>query len=149
MILSTKGRYGIKAMVDLAVDGGETPVSTASLAAKQGISEAYLEQLVSSLKKAKLITSTRGAMGGYRLARDPEEINVGDVLRALEGNTTIIDCVSNEKVDCQNACECSARPLWLKLQQRIDEVLNTTTLKDMADDYVRQMERSTDEKGLS
>ena len=149
MMLSTKGRYGLKAMVDLALEHGGSPISTAALAAKQGISDAYLEQLISALKKAQLIKATRGAQGGYKLARTPEEINVGEVLRALEGETTLVDCVSREKVDCMNACSCSARPLWLKLQSRINEVLDTTTLKDMADDYRIQMERSNDEESLS
>ena len=77
MKLSTRGRYGLKAMVDLALAYGNGPVSTASLAAQQGISDAYLEQLIGSLRKAGLVTSSRGAQGGYALSRPPEEINVG------------------------------------------------------------------------
>ena len=141
MKLSTKARYGIKAMVDLSLSYGKGYVSTATLAQQQGISESYLEQLIASLKKAGLITSTRGAQGGYSLVNPPEEINVGEVLRALEGSTAIMECVGISKVNCDNACSCSARPLWIKLQQRIDEVLNTTTLADMAEDYKTQMSR--------
>ena len=136
-------------MVDLAVVYGDGRLSTAALAASQGISDTYLEQLVSALRRAGLIVSTRGAQGGYELAREPGSINVNEVLRALEGETTLVDCVGTDKVDCANACSCSARPLWLKLQSRINEVLDTTTLKDMADDYKTQMERRPNEKDLS
>lgn len=141
MKLSTKARYGLKAMVDLSMNFGGGPMSTASLAQQQGISESYLEQLVASLKKAGLVTASRGAQGGYSLSRPPEEINVGQVIRALEGSTDVMNCVSSESVTCANACNCSARPLWLKLQQRIDEVLDTTTLADMAVDYKTQLNR--------
>ena len=125
MKLSTKGRYGLKAMVDLTVAYGRGYVSIATLAQQQGISESYLEQLIASLKKAGLVESVRGAQGGYALSRKPEDIDVGEVLRA----------------SCDNACSCSARPLWLKLQKRIDEVLDTTTLADMAEDYKTQLRR--------
>ena len=116
MKLSTKARYGLKAMVDLAVSYGGGPVSTATLAGMQGISQAYLEQLISALKKAELITAERGVQGGYALSRPPETISVGQVLTALEGNTSLVDCVGYETVSCDKACSCSARPLWLKLQ---------------------------------
>lgn len=142
MKLSTKGRYGIKAMVDLALVYGSDRLSVNQLAEKQGISDAYLEQLIASLKKAKLVESARGAAGGYTLSRPPEEISVGEVLRALEKTTAIVDCVDVGGGPCANACVCSARPLWLKLQNRIDDVLNTTSIKDLADDHTAQLERS-------
>ncbi len=141
MKLSTKGRYGIKAMVDIALEYGKDRLSVNQLAEKQGVSVAYLEQLIAALKKAGLVEATRGALGGYTLSRPPEEISVGEVLRALEGTTAILDCVGTDNVGCSNACSCSARPLWLKLQMRIDDVLNSTTIKDMADDYSVQLER--------
>lgn len=141
MKLSTKGRYGIKAMVDIAMEYGTGRLSVNQLAEKQGVSVAYLEQLIAALKKAGLVDSARGVSGGYTLSRSPEEISVGEVLRALEKTTAIVDCVDVEGSKCENACSCSARPLWLKLQRRIDDVLNTTTIKDMADDYQIQLER--------
>ncbi len=141
MRLSTKGRYGIKAMVDLATCYGKGLLSVAQLAEMQGASVAYLEQLISSLRKNGLVEAVRGASGGYSLARPPEQISVGEVLRALEGSTALVDCVGTEGSDCANACSCSARPLWLKLQRRIDDVLTQTTIKDMADDYAIQKER--------
>ena len=149
MKLSTRGRYGLKAMVDLAMAYGGGPVSISTLAAQQSISDAYLEQLIGALRKAGLVCSSRGVQGGYTLSRPPREINVGEVLKVLEGSTTVIDCVSSDKVECGNACSCSARPLWLKLQAGINEVLTATTLQDMADDYKTQMERVNDEKSLS
>lgn len=148
MKLSTKGRYGLKAMVDLAVEYGSSLVSVATLARNQGISEAYLEQLIGLLRKAELITSTRGALGGYTLSRPPEEISVRDVLTVLEGGTTLVDCVGSEPFECENACMCSSRPLWLKLQARIDEVLSNTSINDLAEDYIKQ-KRRFDEDGLS
>ena len=141
MMLSTKGRYGIKAMVDIAHEYGTGRLSVSQLAEKQGVSEAYLEQLIASLKKAGLVTAVRGASGGYTLSRPPEEISVFEVLSALEKTTAIVDCVDVRGTACENACSCSARTLWLKLQNRIDEVLKTTTIKDMADDHTTQMER--------
>ena len=141
MKLSTRGRYGIKAMVDLATQYGGGRLSVAALAARQGISEAYLEQLISALKRAGLIEASRGAQGGYALSRPPEGISVGEILQVLEGSTDLVDCVGKEKVECESACSCSARPLWLKLQSRIDSVLNETTLADMAEDYQTQMKR--------
>lgn len=145
MKLSTKGRYGIKAMVDLAVEyesGGRLSIS--QLAEKQNISAAYLEQLIACLKKSGFVISTRGVQGGYTLSKPPEEISVGEILRALEGSTALVDCVGTSGTDCENVCTCSARPLWLKLQRRIDDVLETTSIRDMADDYIIQKGRIND-----
>ena len=145
MKLSTKGRYGLKAIVDLATEydvGGR--LSIAQLSERQGISYAYLEQLIGVLRKAGLVSASRGAQGGYTLARAPEAISVGEVLKALEGSTALVDCVGTEGSDCGNVCTCAARPLWLKLQQRIDDVLESTTIRDMANDYMIQKERNLD-----
>lgn len=140
MKLSTKGRYGIKAMVDIALEYGSGLLSVNQLAEKQGISVAYLEQIIAALKKAGLVIAARGVNGGYTLSRPPEKIFVGEVLQALEGSTAILDCVGvDDSAECTNACYCSARPLWIKLQQKIDEVLNTTTIKEMADDYAARI----------
>ncbi len=149
MKLSTRSRYGLKAMVDLACEYGNGPVSVSALASMQGISVPYLEQLIGSLKRAGLILSTRGVQGGYTLSREPDNINVAEVLSVLEGTTAVIDCVSREVGGCDNACSCSARPLWLKLQGRIDDVLRETTIKDMADDYNTQKRRYKHEESIS
>lgn len=141
MKLSTRGRYGLKAMVDLALNYGQGQMTVNALAQKQGVSEAYLEQLIAALRRAGLISSTRGAQGGYVLARPPEEISAGEVLHTLEGTTALIDCVGSEKFDCDNACTCSARPLWLKLQSKINGVLDSTSIFELAEDYKTQMIR--------
>ena len=92
MKLSTKGRYGLRALIDLAQYSGQAPVSITSISARQDISERYLEQLMALLRKAGLIRSVRGAGGGYVLAKDMKEISVGDILRALEGNLEPVEC---------------------------------------------------------
>ena len=101
MNFSTKGRYGLRAMIDLAVHSEEA-VPISSIAARENISECYLEQLAAKLKKAGLVVSTRGAQGGYRLARPSSEISVGDVLRALEGSVNAVECPGLlEEESCQ------------------------------------------------
>ena len=122
MKLSTRSRYGLKAVVDLAVYYGEGPVSLPQLAGMQGISEAYLEQLLRALKNGGVVETVRGAQGGYSLSRDPSEITVEQVLAVLEGSTAVVDCVDTDSKGCKNACTCSARPLFLKLQNRINDV---------------------------
>ncbi|MBU3141982.1 Rrf2 family transcriptional regulator [Clostridium sp. CF012] len=133
MKLSTKGRYGVKAMVDLAINYGEQPISIKSISERQSISEYYLEQLFSSLRRAKLIKSVRGAQGGYILNRAPEEITIYDVINVLEGPIEISDCVEDgacNKVDC-----CATRLLWKKIKNSIDSVTSSITLQDIVDDY--------------
>ena len=149
MKLSTRSRYGLKAVVDLAVSYGDGPVALPALAAMQGISEAYLEQLLRSLKKSGVVETARGATGGYWLSRAPEEITVQEVLNVLEGNTALTDCVGAAAKGCENACVCSARPLFLKLQNKINDVLSATSIRDLADDYIQQKRRLNDATGIS
>lgn len=115
MKLSTKGRYGLKAMYDLALNYGDEPVSLKSIAERQGISENYLEQLMANLRKAGLVRSIRGAYGGYLLSREPSKITVGDVLRALEGPIGLVDCVlEQDAVKCLKYENCITRTVWEK-----------------------------------
>ena len=135
MKLSTRGRYGIHAMYDLAVnDGG--PQSIKAIAERENIPEAYLEQLIAVLKRQGLVISTRGAQGGYALSRPAEEITVGDVLRALEGGLSLVDCVQEEDA-CGRSCDCPARILWQKIQAGLDSIVDGITLKDMVEDHER------------
>ena len=136
MKLSTRGRYGIHAMYDLALnaDGGPQPIK--ALAERGGIPEAYLEQLFAVLKREKLVTSTRGAQGGYVLARKPSEITVGDVLRALEGGLSLVDCLDEEDT-CGKSCACPSRIVWMKLRDGLNAIVDGITLQDMIDDYKR------------
>lgn len=136
MKLSTKGRYGVKAMFELALHYGEEPVSIKTIADKQSISEYYLEQLFAGLRKAQLIQSIRGAQGGYVLSRPPVEITVADILNVLEGPIEISDCIGDEEmVGCSKINYCATRLLWLKISDSVNQVINSITLQDMINDY--------------
>ena len=140
MKLSTKGRYGVKAMVELAIHYGDSPLSIKTISQRQGISEYYLEQLFSPLRKAKLINSIRGAQGGYVLGREPKDIKVSDIMYVLEGPIEIADCI--EGVACDNVDCCATRLLWTKIKNSKDEVMEGVTLQDIVDDYNRIKERN-------
>ena len=137
MKLSTRGRYGIHAMYELAVNYGGAPVSIKSVAEKQNIPEAYLEQLIAMLRRDELVVSIRGAQGGYRLARTPEEITVGDVLRSLEGGLKLIDCLEEEET-CGKSCACPSRIVWKKLSDGLNSIVDSITLRDMINEYTCQ-----------
>ena len=136
MKLSTKGRYGIHAMYDLAQYGSETPQPIKAIAERQNIPEAYLEQLIGQLRRSGLVKSVRGAQGGYLLSRSPSEITVGEVLRTLEGELAVVDCLMEEDV-CHKACSCPTRVVWKKLRDGLNEIVDGITLQDMLDDYER------------
>ncbi len=136
MKLSTKGRYGIHAMYDLAQFGSETPQPIKSIAERQNIPEAYLEQLIGQLRRSGLVRSVRGAQGGYLLSRSPSEITVGEVLRTLEGELAVVDCLMEEDA-CHKACSCPTRVVWKKLRDGLNEIVDGITLQDMLDDYER------------
>jgi Rrf2 family transcriptional regulator, cysteine metabolism repressor len=122
MKLSTKGRYGVTLMIDLGMFHGEGPVSLKSVAERQSLSEHYLEQLIAPLRNAGLVRSIRGAYGGYVLAKAPQEITVGDIIRVLEGPITIVDEPEEELAE-----------LWDKVRDNINTVLDGTTLQDLVD----------------
>lgn len=123
MKLSTKGRYGLRALIDLARYSGAEPVPISSISSRQEISERYLEQLMALLKKAKLVRSVRGAGGGYVLAKRAEEISVGDILRALEGKLEPAECAElDAEGECEAAGGCVTKYVW----QRINESINQT-----------------------
>lgn len=137
MKLSTKGRYGVKAMFELALHFGEEPVSIKTIAEKQGISDYYLEQLFSGLRKAKLVKSIRGAQGGYVLSRPPKDITVADILNVLEGPIEISECIDDEEASCKRANYCATRLLWQKISDSVNQVVNSITLQDMLNDYYK------------
>lgn len=136
MKLSTKGRYGLKAMFDLALFGGETPVSLTAISERQNITVNYLEQLIAPLRKAGLVKSVRGAQGGYLLAKPASEITVADILFTLEGSLAPTDCVNDQNEDsCTNANYCVTRMIYEKMRDSINEVVSSITLQDMIDDH--------------
>ncbi|EET59261.1 transcriptional regulator, Rrf2 family [Marvinbryantia formatexigens DSM 14469] len=146
MKLSTKGRYGLRALIDLAVYCGEEAVPISSVAARQGISESYLEQLFAKLRKAGLIISERGAQGGYRLAKPAEEISVGDILRALEGNLDAVECPGlKEEAGCENADFCVTKYVWQRINESITEAVDEIRL----DQLVRESREAQDKSGYT
>jgi len=142
--LSTKGRYGVKAMVDLAIHYSDEPSSIKSISERQNISEYYLEQLFSNLRKSNLVKSVRGAQGGYILKREPKNITVDDIMNVLEGPIEISDCVDeNNESSCSNIDCCATRLLWSRIKQSIEQVMKSTTLQDMVDDYIQMKQEKT------
>lgn len=131
MLLSSKGRYGLKAMIDIAVNGKEKPVSIKQISKRQGISESYLEQIISVLKKAGLVKSIRGTQGGYQLFLTPSNISVGDIIRPLEGSVSPSECVDENSESCSNDRNCMIRYVLEKIKIGIDDVVNNITLEDM------------------
>ncbi len=129
MNISTKGRYGLRAMLDLAANYEGKPVTLSAVAKRQSISEGYLEQLMMGLKKSNLVKSVRGAQGGYSLTLPPEEITVGAVFRALEGPIAIVGCVSEDLPDeCGRFESCATRLVWEEVNNKVAEVLDSYTL---------------------
>lgn len=143
MKFSTKGRYGIRAMFDLAMKYGSGPVSLRTIADRQGLSEHYLEQLIGSLRKARLVKSIRGAYGGYQLSRAPKEITIGDVIRTLEGPVIPTECVSDDEAyQCANTEDCVTRIIWERLKEKIDEVLDQMTLEDLCQHALEKQQKA-------
>lgn len=135
MKLSTRGRYGLRAMLDIAINQGDGPITLHSISERQGISVGYLEQLMVPLKKEGLIRSVRGAQGGYLLARGPDKITVGDIIRALEGPIAPVACVSEDyPEECDRAEGCVTRLVWAKVRDSIAEVLDSLTLADLIEE---------------
>lgn len=134
MKLSTKGRYGLRAMIEIASRQGEGPVTTHAIAEHQGLSERYLEQLLIPLKQAGLVKSIRGAQGGYVLNQNAARITAGDVIRVLEGPIAPVDCI-NEKFpeECTRADQCVTREIWSRVRDAISEILDSYTLQDLVD----------------
>ena len=134
MKISTRGRYGLRAMADLASFSSGESVTAKSIAERQGISEHYLEQLMAALKKAGFVKSIRGSRGGYQLSVPPESLSVGDILRVLEGPLYPVDCIS-ETADAscgESICKiCVTRPVWEKIYESLSGVVDSISLKDL------------------
>lgn len=133
MKVSTRGEYGVRAMVALARHFGDGPLSIAEIARESSVPPAYLEQLIAPLRRAGLVESKRGAHGGYVLGRAPGEIRIGDVYRVMEGPVAPMDCVSEDPADqtCPLIVGCETRPIWLKVRDSIVDALDSTTLADL------------------
>jgi Rrf2 family transcriptional regulator, cysteine metabolism repressor len=137
MKLSTKGRYGVRLMFDLAVNAGNGPVSLKEIAARQEISEKYLSNIIPPLKNAGLIRSVRGAQGGYVLAKDRREITLKDILLVLEGPMCMVECTEQPEL-CKRADECLVRDVWAEVTGKMLEALESFTLESMLEKQKRR-----------
>lgn len=131
MKISTKGRYALRLMLDIALNDAERPVRIKEVAQRQEMSDKYLEQIVSVLNKAGYVKSIRGPQGGYRLVRKPEEYSVGDILRLTEGSLAPVSCLEYEENDCPRQEDCITLELWKRLDQAIKDVVDHVTLADL------------------
>ncbi len=139
MKISTKGRYGLRIMVDLATTDPEHCVSIKSISNRLKISDKYLEQIISSLNKAGLVRSTRGAQGGYKLAKSPSEYTVGQILRAIEGSLAPVACLEDDENQCPHCSDCVSLYVWEKIYEAVNDVVNTITLQDIIDHAPKQL----------
>lgn len=137
MKISTKGRYGLRAMVDLAIYARNEHVPLGEVAERQNISMNYLEQVFSGLRKAGLVKSVKGAQGGYILSEKPETIKVGTVLRILEGSLSVIDNIEMSDADKKSIQYCIKLSVWDKIDESISNVVDSITLEDLANNYKR------------
>ncbi len=133
MKISTKGRYALRLMIDLAMNTGINPVSIKDIAARQDISDKYLEQIISTLNKAGYVKSVRGPQGGYRLTKDPREYTVGAVLRLTEGSLAPVVCLEDEINQCDRQDCCATLRLWKQLNDAITGVVDHVTLADLVE----------------
>lgn len=136
MKFSTRSQYGLRAMVDLALNYfKDEPTPLTQVAEREGISEGYLEQLITFLRKGGLVRSVRGSQGGYYLAREPSKITAGEIIRCLEGPLGPTDCVNEDAPEnCSRADTCVTRVLWEKVRDSVADVLDNTSLEDLCKD---------------
>ena len=131
MIVSTRGRYALRVMIDIAEHPNEPYIPLKSIAARQGISEKYLEAIVKGLVKERYLTGLRGKSGGYRLTKTPEEYTVGSILRLSEGSLAPVACLEQNPVECRRMAECRTLPMWRKLNTMINDYFDGITLADL------------------
>lgn len=133
MKVSTKGRYALRLMIDLAMNEDGNPIRIKDIAERQGISDKYLEQIISVLNKAGYVRSVRGPQGGYTLKKNPEDYTVGMILRLTEGSLVPVSCAEDEGMECERQSDCVTYLLWKKIGDAINGVVDTVTLKDLID----------------
>lgn len=133
MKISTRGRYSLRMMIDLAEHYNTGYISLSDISARQGISKKYLEQIIPFLNRSNLLVTNRGHMGGYQLSKAPDEITVGDILISAEGNLYPVACMEGEPNTCDRAGECITLPIWEGLYDVITTYLNGITLQDVLD----------------
>lgn len=137
MKISTRSRYGLRALLELALHHGEGPLMMQSIADSQGVSRKYLDSIFASLKTAGLVRSRRGVGGGHLLAKEPVQIKLSEVLRALEGPLSLVDCVGDAGL-CDRSHRCVTRDVWAEVGQAIDGVLDGITLADLVTKHYKK-----------
>lgn len=133
MKISTKGRYALRLMLDLAMNGNNKFVALKDIAQRQNISKKYLEQIVPLLNKSGALSTNRGYQGGYKLAKAPKEYTVGDILRITEGSLAPISCLDSETNLCERSNTCITLPIWKGLYKAVTDYLDSVTLQDIID----------------
>ena len=133
MMISTKGRYALRVMIDIAEHQHDGYIPLKEIAARQEISEKYLEAIVKSLVKERYLQGLRGKSGGYRLTRSPEEYTVGSILRLTEGGLAPVACLEQNPIECRRMSECRPLPMWRKLNTMIQDFFDGITLADLMD----------------
>lgn len=140
MKISTKGRYAVRVMLDLALHNTGECIKVKDIAGRQGISEKYLEQIIAVLNKAGYVNSVRGAQGGYRLAKAPEEYTVGMILRLTEGSMAPVACLEEGAPECERCDTCETLEVWKELYTAINHVIDGVTLADLVERRRQRME---------
>lgn len=135
MKISTKGRYAVRVMLDLALHNTGECIKVKDISARQGVSEKYLEQIISILNKAGFVKSVRGAQGGYRIAREPEEYTVGMILRLTEGSLAPVACLEENADDCDRVDTCETLAVWKDLYDAINRVVDGVTIADLVEQH--------------
>ena len=133
MTISTRGRYALRTMVDLAQHSGEGMVTLKDVAARQGLSQKYLEQIVTQLSKARLVKGVRGPQGGYCLSREPKDYNVGEILELVEGSLAPVECLDADTNTCEHCASCATLDMWTGLYKVVTDYLGNITLQDILD----------------
>ncbi len=133
MKISTKGRYALRLMLDLALHNTGEFITIKSISQRQGISDKYLEQIITQLSKSGFVRSTRGSQGGYRLSKDPKEYTVGSILKLIEGSLAPVACVTEAEKECQRYGECATYFVYDKINKAIDNVVENITLEDLVE----------------
>ena len=133
MKISTKGRYALRMLVDLAEHSNDGFIALKDVAERQGISKKYLEQIIPVLNRAGVLQTNRGYRGGYKLANSPNKFTVGEILRLTEGSFAPVSCLEQDPVQCERSAECATLSMWKGLYQVINEYLDGITIQDLLD----------------
>lgn len=140
MKISTKGRYAVRVMLDLALHNTGECIKVKDIAERQGLSEKYLEQIIATLNKAGYVRSVRGAQGGYRLAKTPQEYTVGMILRLTEGSLAPVACLEEDNLQCNRIDTCETLQVWKDLYDAINQVVDNVTIADLMEQHKNRMD---------